>query len=341
MRSGVFFLSITLLLMVVVGISLSFGSVSIPLSEIIPALLNRSTQQFNIILRDYRLPRVIAALISGASLGGAGLLMQALFRNPLAGPSILGISSGASLGASLVLLTSFTASSSSLFGGVTLGGYGVVALASMLGSFGMLLIILLVSRRIESATGLLLFGVMFGYGINAFVSILIHFSSPEQVQSYIAWTFGDFSSVSWKHLSLMVPALLVGVMGVLLMAKPLDGLLLGESYARSMGQSVKLIRAIIILITALLAGVVTAFCGPIAFIGLAAPHMARLFTGKGNHKFLISATLLTGGCIGVVADIIAQLPGSLLVLPLNSVTALFGAPVVLILLLRQRKQGGM
>ncbi len=341
MKKELFFLVSIVLLLVVVLIDISFGSVAIPFSEIFPAIVGKSSSQFNTIVQDYRIPRVVVAILSGMALGGCGLLMQTLFRNPLAGPSILGISSGASLGAALVLLTPIIPSSTTLFGGVSLGGYGLVTLASIIGSTAVLLIILVASRKVESVTSLLLFGVMFGYGVNALVSIFIHFSTPEKVQSYIAWTFGDYSSISWQHLSVMAPVVLVGVCGLLFLSKPLNGLILGEAYAKSMGQSIGKVRILIILITALLAGVVTAFCGPIAFIGLAAPHVARLLTKQGDHGFLIPATLLGGALLSVASDTIAQLPGSFKVLPLNSVTALFGAPVVLMLLLQQRKRGVM
>ncbi len=342
MRKGLYILGPSLLVLLIFG-DLLFGSVRIPGSEVLSILVGKgaSKSTWETIILNYRLPRAFTAVLAGMALGGSGLLMQTLFRNPLAGPSLLGINSGASLGASLIFFTNIVPSSTTLFGGLSLSGYGMVAFASILGALFVLLLVVVIAKRVGSVTTLLLFGVMLGYGVNALVSVFIHFSAPEKVQAYINWTFGDYGSLTWSHLSFVAPVVLVGLFAMFFLTKPLNGLVLGESYATSIGLHLGTVRMLVITVTAVLAGTITAFCGPIAFIGLAAPHIARMVTKNGDHRILIPATLFAGGIVSVAADIISQAPGSIKVLPLNAVTALFGAPVVLILLMNQRKRGVM
>ncbi len=342
MRKGLYILGPALLVLLIFG-DLLFGSVRIPGGEVLSILLGKGASKatWETIILNYRLPRAITAALAGMALGASGLLMQTLFRNPLAGPSLLGINSGASLGASLIFFTNLVPHSTTLFGGLSISGYGMVAFASILGALLVLGVVVLIAKRVASVTTLLLFGVMLGYGVNALVSVFIHFSAPEKVQAYINWTFGDYGSLTWEHLSFVAPVILIGLGSLFFLTKPLNGLVLGESYATSIGLHLGAVRMAVITITAVLAGTITAFCGPIAFIGLAAPHMARMIIKNGDHRILIPATLFAGGVVSVAADIISQAPGSIKVLPLNAITALFGAPVVLMLLMGQRKQGGM
>ncbi len=266
--------------------------------------------------------------------------MQTLFRNPLAGPFVLGINAGASLGVALVVLAGSTLGSglvagSGLLAAVGLGGDAVVALAATLGSTAVLLVVLLVSRRVASALTLLVLGVLFSYAVNAAVSVLMHFSIPEEIQSYINWTFGSFGGVTRSQLPIIAGGVLLGIGASTLLLKPLNALLLGEGYARSMGVRVGLVRPSIIAVTAVVAGIVTAFCGPIAFIGVAVPHLARAILKDADHRVLLPTTALLGAFTAVCADLLSSLPGISTTLPLNAVTALLGAPIVIWVVLRR------
>jgi iron complex transport system permease protein len=318
-------------------LSLALGSVEIPLGEIIRILLGGEASRDswgNIILR-FRLPKALTALLAGAALGISGLQMQTLFRNPLVDPFVLGISSGASLGVALVVLA-VGAPGAALLAGVSLeGDLGLVAAASM-GSGAVLGVVLLVARRVSNSTTLLVLGLMFGYAISAFVSLLLYFSIAERIQAYTNWSFGSFGGVTWSQMPIFAFVILAGLAVAFLLSKSLNALLLGETYARSMGMNIQRVRGLIILSTALLAGAVTAFCGPIAFLGIAVPHICRSLFHTSDHRILIPATILTGGIVAMLADLVAQLPGSRLVLPLNAITALIGAPIVIWIILRGR-----
>lgn len=324
-------------LVVVFLLSLALGSVEIPLGEIIRVLLGGEASRdswTNIILR-FRLPKALTALLAGAALGISGLQMQTLFRNPLVDPFVLGISSGASLGVALVVLA-VGAPGAALLAGVSLeGDLGLVAAASM-GSGAVLGVVLLVARRVSNSTTLLVLGLMFGYAISAFVSLLLYFSIAERIQAYTNWSFGSFGGVTWSQMPIFAFVILAGLAVAFLLSKSLNALLLGETYARSMGMNIQQVRGFVILSTALLAGAVTAFCGPIAFLGIAVPHICRSLFHTSDHRILIPATILTGGIVAVLADLVAQLPGSRLVLPLNAITALIGAPIVIWIILRGR-----
>jgi len=264
------------------------------------------------------------------------LQMQTMFRNPLADPFILGINSGASLGVALVVLSLGTAGTALLAGLGTLGDLSL-ALAASVGAGLVLALILLVGQRVKNPTTLLIMGLMFGYAASALTSLLIYFSRPERIQAYTIWSYGSFSGVTWNQLRVMAPVILVGLGVAVLLTKPLNALLLGEDYARSMGLNVKQARFFILLSASLLAGTVTAFCGPIGFIGVAVPHLCRNLLRSADHKVLIPAVILVGAIAALVADAIAQLPGSQYVLPINVVTSLFGAPFVIWVLIRQRR----
>jgi iron complex transport system permease protein len=268
-------------------------------------------------------------VLSGAGLAVSGLLMQTLFRNPLAGPYVLGISAGASLAVAIVLL----ASGSALAFTAGTGGIGLVAAASV-GAGAVLLLVVLAARRVTNLT-LLILGVLFGYATSALVTILIHFGAAERVQTYLAWTFGSFGGVTNDELRVLVPVLVLGLGLALVQAKPLNALALGESTAASLGVTVGRTRFAVLAATVLLTGAVTTFCGPVGFLGVAVPHLARGFFRSNDHRLLLPGTALLGGLVALTADLVAQVPGSETVLPLNAVTALVGAPVIAAVVLRR------
>ncbi len=323
-------------------LSLALGSVSIPLGDILKILVGEEPQRatWTTIVRDFRLPKALTAALAGAALAVAGLQMQTLFRNPLADPFVLGINAGASLGVALVVLSAGMASAASavalLAGAGLLQDAGLV-LAASVGAALVMGLVLLISRRVESTTTLLILGLMIGYVTSALVSLLMYFSIAERIQAYVAWTFGSFGGVTWSQMRLLAPAVIGGLGIAFVMAKPLNALLLGEGYARSMGLNIRRARRWIILSAALLAGAVTAFCGPIGFLGVAVPHLCRSLLRSADHRSLIPAAAILGATLALLADLIAALPGSQTVLPLNAVTALIGAPVVIWVILRQRR----
>lgn len=330
--------SILLLLMIVlllcIALSLSLGSVSIPLEFISSYFFgNADNQVWENILTNFRIPKVLTALLAGSALAVSGLQMQTLFRNPLAGPFILGISSGAGLGVALVIFLGIW-----LGAFIELSGIGrswLLVISAAAGSFLVLSVVLVASFRIRSSISLLIIGLMFGSAVSALVSILQYFSQAENIQAYVIWSFGSLGSLSWPELTIMIPIILLSLLFSILLSKPLNLLLLGEDYAESMGLNLKLIRTLIIINTSLLAGTITAFCGPIAFIGLAIPHIARMLFNTGNHLLLTPLVILVGSIALILFDIIAQLPGSESTLPINAVTSLFGAPFVIWLILRK------
>lgn len=317
-------------------LSLFVGSVRIPLDEILGILVGMTPEKatWSTIVLKFRLPKAVTAVLAGSALSVSGLQMQTMFRNPLAGPFVLGINSGASLGVALVVLTIGATGSTLLAGLGLLSDFGIVVAAS-LGAGLVLFLVLAVARRVETMT-LLILGLMFGYATSALVSVLLYFSIAERIQAYISWTFGSFGGVTWSQMKVMAPAVLLGLLIALLSAKSLNALLLGETYAFSMGLSVRRARISVLISASLMAGAITAFCGPIGFVGVAVPHLCRSLFSTSNHRLLIPATILMGGLVALVADLIAQLPGSQITLPLNAVTALIGAPVVTWVILRQR-----
>lgn len=317
-------------------LSLLVGSVTIPLEEIFTILRGGepSRASWTTIVLNFRLPKAITALLAGSGLAVAGLLMQTLFRNPLADPFVLGISSGASLGVALVLLAIGTTGATMLAGVGLLGDLSLI-LSAAVGAAIVLALVLLVAQRIRSTMTLLILGVMFGYATSSLVSILVHFSIMNRIQTYINWTFGSFGGVTWGQMALFAAAMIGGQILAYTLVKPLNALLLGEAYARSMGVNIRLVRRMLILAAATLAGGVTAFCGPIGFLGIAVPHLCRALLGTSDHRVLLPASTLMGGILALIADMIAQVPGSQIILPLNAITALIGAPVVVWVILRQ------
>ncbi len=314
-------------------LDLSLGSVSIPMSQVAKVLTGGSAEKvaWEHIIWQFRLPKALTALAAGSALACSGLQMQTLFRNPLAGPFVLGISSGASLGVALVVMAG------SAFGGMLWNdSQGLILIAASLGAASVLLLVVLVSTNIRDGMTLLIIGLMFGSLASAVVSILQFFSEAEQVQAYLIWTFGSLAGTSREELYLLLPVVVAGLLLAFLLAKPLNALLLGERYAESMGVNLRQARALIIISTSLLAGSITAFCGPIAFVGLAVPHLTRLLVPTADHRKLLPAVMLGGAILLLVCDILSQLPGSEKVLPINAVTSLIGAPVVIWLIVRRR-----
>ncbi|MDX1382860.1 MAG: iron ABC transporter permease [Thermoanaerobaculia bacterium] len=321
---------LSLLVLLAFVADLATGSVPIPLGATVTVLLGGEVADpgWSSILLDLRMPRAITAALAGAALSVAGLLMQTFFRNPVAGPFVLGISSGASLGVALVVL----GGSAGVLG--VAGSLGNVA-AAILGAGAVLALVVAAARFVPTLT-LLILGVLFGYAATALVSILLRFASPESVQGYVIWTQGEFGGVSWNDLGLLAPVLAVGLAMGFAAVKPLNALLLGEAYARSMGVEVQRARLWLIAATALLAGAVTAFCGPIGFLGVAVPHLGRGLLHTTDHRPLLPAVALLGATLALVADIVAQVPGSPMALPLNAITALLGAPVVIWVIVSRR-----
>lgn len=329
----------TLLLTLFVG-TLAFGSVAIPPADVVSVLFDGDAAEtaWVTIVRQVRLPRAVTALLAGAGLGIGGLQMQTLFRNPLADPFILGISAGASLGVALVVLVVGTAGTSLVDGLGVLGNVGVAGAAAA-GAAVVTVVVLAVSRRVASAATVLIIGLMAGYATSAVVSVLMYsgLGRVERVRAYIAWGFGSFAGTTWSELRVMTVAVLLGLLIAGVTMKPMNALLLGDRYAASMGLRVGRTRLLIVLGASVLAGTITAFCGPIAFIGVAAPHLTRGLLRTSDHRLLIPGVVVVGGCIALLAGLVAQLPGSDATLPLNAVTSLVGAPVVVIILLRLRR----
>ncbi len=291
-------------------------------------------ESWHYILWNYRIPKAFTAILAGGALSLSGLLMQTLFRNPLAGPFVLGISSGASLGAALLIM------GASIFSGFVsferIPSFSL-AIGASLGSFLVLLAVLTVASRVKDTMALLIIGLMFGSITAAIVSILSYFTSSEELQRYVYWSFGSLGDLSWSQLSLLAGIVLIGILLSIASIKALNSLLLGENYAQSLGVQLKKSRYIIIVATALLAGSVTAFAGPIAFVGLAVPHLTRQIFNTTDHKILVPAVLLYGAILMLLCDTVAQLPSSANVLPINAITSIIGAPVVIWLLTRKRR----
>tara|TARA_Y100000815_G_C13350220_1_gene504110 strand:+ start:31354 stop:32388 length:1035 start_codon:yes stop_codon:yes gene_type:complete len=328
---------LTAALVLLFVLNLSLGSVNIPFNDVVNTLSGKGAGKatWEFIILNYRLPKAITAVLAGMGLSLSGLLMQTLFRNPLAGPYVLGLSSGASLGVAFVILgAGFLPIIVKDF---SLSSYGTVA-ASMLGSFLVLLAVLAVAARLRDTMAILIVGLMFGSFTSAIVGVLTYFSTAQQLQKFTFWAMGSLGSLSWENIAILAVACTMGISLAATCIKPLNALLLGERYAKSMGINFGRARFIIILATSILAGSVTAFAGPVAFIGLAVPHMAKLAFRTSNHIVLFWATLLSGAIVLLVCDIVTQLPDSDLTLPINAVTSIVGAPVVIWLLLRKRNK---
>jgi iron complex transport system permease protein len=335
-RNTILFFLLTVGLVLLFFVNISFGSITIPFKEIYTSLTggqaSKSTWEYIII--NYRLPKAITAILVGMGLSISGLLMQTLFRNPLAGPYVLGLSSGASLGVAFVILGASLLPP--FLSTILLSSYGVV-LASTIGSSFVLLAVLMVSQRLRDTMAILIVGLMFGSFTSAIVGVLTYFSSAEQLQKFTFWSMGNLGNLSWSSILILTICVGIGLLLSLFSIKPLNALLLGENYARSLGLNFKKTRLIIIFATSILAGSITAYAGPIAFIGLAVPHIAKLVFQTSNHSVLYWSTLLFGASIMLICDVISELPGLEITLPINAVTSIIGAPVVIWLLVSKRK----
>jgi len=335
-KKTIYILLSIVILAVLFTANLIYGSVSIPLSEVIGILAGHDTVNpaWQHIIQQSRFPQAITALLAGASLAVSGLLLQTLFKNPLAGPSILGISDGANLGVALVMM--FFGSSFNLFSVYSFGGSIAMIIAAFSGACIILGIIIYFSTKVTSPVMLLIIGLMVGYLASSAISILNYYSSADRVHAYVMWGMGDFSGVSNERLPFFIICSIAGLLLAILMIKPLNALLLGEMYAANLGVKVKRTRIIILLCTGLLTATATAYCGPISFIGLAVPHIARLVLGSSNHTMLLPATIIAGSCVALLCNIMTVLPGNDSILPLNAVTPLIGAPVIIYVIINRK-----
>ena len=316
--------------------NLLVGSVDIPPADVWHILTGGEggKASWSFIVWESRLPQALTALLCGGSLAVCGLMLQTAFKNPLAGPSILGINSGASLGVAFVML---------LFGGsVTAGTFSLSGFLSVLtgafvGAMAIMALILFFSTLIKSNVMLLITGIMIGYIASSAISLLNFFATAEGVQSYIIWGMGNFGGVSLQQMPAFASVTLLGLAGALMLIKPLNALLLGEHYAENLGVNIRRVRNWLLLVTGLLTAVTTAFCGPVAFIGLAVPHVARMLLGTSNHQSLLPVTILSGGAVALLCNLVCILPGEAGIIPLNAVTPIIGAPVIIYVIVSQRR----
>ena len=329
-------LALTALILVLVAANLFFGSVDIPAEAVIRTILGQDVEKasWSFIIWEARIPQAITALLCGAALAGSGLMLQTAFNNPLAGPSILGINSGASLGVAMVMLLGGGTIATA---GVTLSGFFSIVLGAFIGSMGVMGVILFFSTLIKSNIMLLITGIMIGYITSSAISLLNFFATAEGVHSYMIWGMGNFSGVSLEQMPYFASFTLIGLMLAILLIKPLNALLLGNRYAENLGVNIKRTRNLLLIATGILTAVTTAFCGPVSFIGLAVPHIARLMLGTSNHNSLLPVTLLTGSAVALLCSLICILPGESGIIPLNAVTPVLGAPVILYVIVNQRR----
>lgn len=325
-----------LVLLVLFVFDIVLGSVQIPIKEVLKIIFTGQSDhpEYLTIIYRFRIPKAITALFAGFALSVSGLQMQTVFRNPLAGPFVLGISAGASLGVALLVMGISTFAIVSQIG--VMGNWTIV-MAAWLGSGLILFLILAISARVKDIMTILILGIMFGSATAAIVNILQYFSNESMLKAFIVWTMGSLGGVSVTQLKVLIPSVAVGLLITFMLIKILNAMLVGENYAKSMGLNIRVSRFLIFFSTSLLAGSVTAFCGPIGFIGIAVPHIARIVFKTANHKSLLPGTMLIGGIVLLLSDIISQLPGHETTLPINSITALVGIPIVIWIIIRNQK----
>ena len=330
-------LLVAVLILVLLVLNLLLGSVKIPAADVIGVLFgDRSNEIFSNIILKSRLPQALVAIVAGAGLAVSGLQMQTVFRNPLAGPSVLGISNGASLGVAIVVLMS------SSLAGVSLSRMGYVgdaaiSIAAIIGSLAVMALIVWVARKVKGNVTLLIIGVMVGYLVTAIVGVLKFFSAEEDIMAYVVWGLGSFARVSGDQMLLFVGMMLVLLPLSFLLVKTLNLMLLGDDYARNLGLNVSRARTLVILNSGVLVAIVTAYCGPIMFIGLAVPHLCRAIFRTSDHRVLVPGTILAGAALALLCSLVARMPGFEGALPVNSVTALIGAPVIASVIFKRRK----
>jgi iron complex transport system permease protein len=326
---------LAVLIMVLFALNLLIGSVSIPAKAILQILAGDESLKpsWQFIILESRLPQAITATLCGGALAVSGLMLQTAFRNPLAGPSVFGINSGAGLGVALVMLL--------MGGGLSVGslqvsGFAAVLVAAFIGAMAVMALIFFFSTLVRNNVMLLIVGIMIGYITNSAISLLNFFATDEGVKSYMVWGMGSFGGVSMNNMPVFACVTLIGLLGALLLIKPLNALLLGDRYAENLGVNILRVRNWLLIVTGLLTAVTTAFCGPVAFIGLAVPHIARLLLTTDNHRVLLPATILCGAVVALICNLICFLPGESGVIPLNAVTPLIGAPVIIYVIARRR-----
>ena len=334
-RGTVYCIGLGAVVLVLFALNLLLGSVSIPAGDVVSILMGDEAGKasWRFIILESRLPQAITATLCGAALAVSGLMLQTAFRNPLAGPSVFGVNSGAGLGVALVML--FLGGGLSV-GSVSITGFAAILLAAFVGAMMVMAIIFFFSTLVRNSVMLLIIGIMIGYISNSAISLLNFFATDEGVKSYMVWGMGSFGGVSMDNMPVFVIVTLAGLMGALLLIKPLNALMLGDRYAENLGVNIMRVRNWLLIVTGLLTAITTAFCGPVAFIGLAVPHIARLLLTTDNHRQLLPATLLCGSVVALVCNLICYLPGESGVIPLNAVTPLIGAPVIIYVIARKR-----
>ena len=322
-------------IIVLFAINLIVGSVRIPLADVCDILFDKfeGKESWKYIVMENRLPQALTAMLCGASLAVCGLMLQTAFRNPLAGPDVFGISSGAGLGVAIVMLFLGGSVSTTLF---TVSGFLAILTSAFIGAIVVTMIILFLSTMVRNSVLLLIVGLMVGYVSSSAVALLNFFASEEGVKSYMVWGMGNFGGVSMDHMLLFALLCLVGIIASIFLIKPLNIMLLGTQYAESLGINIRQIRNLLLVTVGLLTAVTTAFCGPISFIGLAIPHISRLLFRTDNHQILLPGTVLTGAVIALFCNLICYLPGELGIIPLNAVTPLIGAPVIIYVIIKRR-----
>lgn len=336
MNKGILYcIGLGILIVVLFALNLLLGSVFIPVEDVVRILMGDEAEKasWRFIILQSRLPQAITALLCGSALAVSGLMLQTIFRNPLAGPGIFGINSGAGLGVALVML---------LFGGglsvgtLQFSGFAAILLAAFLGAMAVMAVIFLFSALVRNNVMLLIIGIMIGYISNSAISLLNFFATDEGVKSYVVWGMGSFGGVAMADIPLFTVATLIGLAGSLLLIKPLNALMLGDQYAENLGVNILRVRNAMLIVTGVLTAVTTAFCGPVAFIGLAVPHIARLLLTTDNHRQLMPATILCGAAVALLCNLICFLPGESGVIPLNAVTPLIGAPVIIYVIIKRK-----
>lgn len=329
---------LVILIVVLFASNLFLGSVEIPFREVLNALMGNevSKASWAYIVLESRLPQTVTALLCGASLAASGLMLQTAFRNPLAGPSILGITNGASLGVALVMLLSGGVMGASMLGtDIHVAGMLAVIVAAFIGSLAVMGVLLALSSIVKNNVMLLIVGIMVGYLTGSLISLMNAFASADNVHSYVMWGMGSFSDVTLQQLPWFAGISLVGLLISVLLIKPLNALLLGDEYAQNLGFNITRIRTLLLLSTGVLTAISTAFCGPVSFLGLATPHIARMLIGTENHKLLLPASILSGSLIALLCNLLCILPHDT-ILPLNAVTPIIGAPVILYVIMCKR-----
>lgn len=335
-RSTILFILLAMLLLVLALLDLVMGSIDIPLGDILSMLLGGEAQKpsWETILYEFRVPKLITAILAGTALSISGLQMQSLFRNPLAGPYVLGISSGASLGVALLILGYSFLGTAAI---PTMPGNLSIVLASWIGSGAVLLLVFLISLRIKNNITLLILGVLIGSAAGSVVSILQYFSSEASLKTFVIWTMGSLGNISKDQLMLLVPVILGGLLLAFINLKAMDAWALGENHAKSLGVNLQASRLLILVSTSILAGSITAFCGPIGFIGIAVPHITRMLFQSSSHRILFPGNLMLGSILLIISDMLSQSAGTDVILPINSITALVGIPVVIYLIFINQK----